>query len=180
MVKHILAKFRSNRILTPPKQRISALGLAERKTKLEKWSERRDLNPRHSRWQRDALPTELRSLPRRAWAHYKKTAEMQALFWVDLERGCVQDQPQQAQIQWCHEALGCRLFHMLRLVHSRAPTTASGQTSAPTRDNSFRLTWAVRVDRYKASHSAASLRPGSPTRAPPAGHSLSRRDGKPF
>src|SRR5450432_4369731 len=29
----------------------------------ENWSERRDLNPRHSRWQRDALPTELRSLP---------------------------------------------------------------------------------------------------------------------
>ena len=29
-----------------------------------KWSERRDLNPRHSRWQRDALPTELRSRPK--------------------------------------------------------------------------------------------------------------------
>lgn len=29
------------------------------------WSERRDSNPRHSRWQRDALPTELRSLPSR-------------------------------------------------------------------------------------------------------------------
>jgi hypothetical protein len=29
----------------------------------KKWSERRDLNPRRSRWQRDALPTELRSRP---------------------------------------------------------------------------------------------------------------------
>ena len=29
----------------------------------KKWSERTDLNPRHSRWQRDALPTELRSRP---------------------------------------------------------------------------------------------------------------------
>ena len=33
------------------------------KNRGEKWSERRDLNPRHSRWQRDALPTELRSRP---------------------------------------------------------------------------------------------------------------------
>ena len=29
----------------------------------KKWSERRDLNPRRSPWQGDALPTELRSHP---------------------------------------------------------------------------------------------------------------------
>ena len=58
--------------------------------------------------------------------------------------------------------------------------TASDQISAPVRGNSSRSKSAARAGRYKASRNAANLRLGSPTRAPPGGHSLSLRDGKPF
>ena len=59
-INHLLAKY-GEQVARELPALLEQVGISRRKGK---WSERRDLNPRRSPWQGDALPTELRSRPK--------------------------------------------------------------------------------------------------------------------